>query len=132
MRTELLKLLPADKHDTAKAEALATLGFPAVEPVLPALLEWVQDCNWPVARILLPLLATAGLALKLPVQQILDGSDECWKYSVLASLVLHSPELTLALLPEIERLANNPTPGEKMEAIDELAQDILTRSQHLN
>src|SRR5262249_44528772 len=51
---QLLALLPTGKHDVASARALVALGYPAVAPVLPQLLEWVQDINWPVAAVLAP------------------------------------------------------------------------------
>ncbi len=44
-RAQLLELLPRDKHDVAAVERLAALGYPTVEPVLPELLEWIQDIN---------------------------------------------------------------------------------------
>ena len=42
-------LLPRDKRDLDRARALVALGYPAVAPVLPDLLEWLQDCNWPAS-----------------------------------------------------------------------------------
>ncbi|MER8435665.1 DUF5071 domain-containing protein [Mesorhizobium sp. M1312] len=56
MKNDLLKLLPENKHDTAKAAALVALGFPQVEPQI---MEWLQDMNWPVARVLAPLVPLA-------------------------------------------------------------------------
>lgn len=45
MPPDLAMLLPNDKPDTDKAEAIVALDFPTVEPTLPALLEWLQDIS---------------------------------------------------------------------------------------
>jgi hypothetical protein len=52
--------LPRDKHDTDSAAALVSLGWEAVLPVVPEIMEWVQDSNWPVARVFSPFLVEAG------------------------------------------------------------------------
>lgn len=35
--------LPESKCDVSAAEALIACGYPAVDPVLPQILEWMQD-----------------------------------------------------------------------------------------
>lgn len=57
---DLRAFLPRDKHDLDNLQLLKNLGWPAIEPVLPDLLEWVQHMNWPVARSLAPFLAGLG------------------------------------------------------------------------
>ncbi|MDH3234095.1 MAG: DUF5071 domain-containing protein [Alphaproteobacteria bacterium] len=52
--------VPKDKFDEAAVERAERLGYPGLNPILPALLEWVQDPTWPVAIELMPLLAKAG------------------------------------------------------------------------
>ena len=47
---DLRNLLPKDKMDVEKAEALVALGYPAVAPVLPELMALMQDTNWPVTE----------------------------------------------------------------------------------
>lgn len=125
-RSDLAALLPRDKHDTARAEAIIQLGFPAVEPVLPALLEWMQDMNWPVARILQPFLASIGVALAPHIRNILETEDHIWKYWVLLAIVAKSDELQAALEPELDRIAHQPTPGEQTEEVHIVAREILT------
>jgi hypothetical protein len=125
MRPNLSALLPKDKTDTDKAEAVVALGYPVVEPILPALIEWMQDMNWPVARTLQPFLASIGRPLIPHVRRVLSTSDEIWKYGVLHGIVRESAELALELSPELERLARSPTPAERQEKLDELAKDVL-------
>ncbi|AVP96806.1 DUF5071 domain-containing protein [Ahniella affigens] len=125
MRPELFALLPCDKSDTAKAEAVIAAGYPAVEPLLPRLIEWVQDMNWPVAVVLAPFLAGIGRPMEDHVRQVLMTTDEVWKYWVLECIVGKSAELLECLRPELERIASSPTEGEAGEEIHLLAQSLL-------
>lgn len=123
----LAALLPSDKLETDKAEAIIAQGFPAVEPVLPALLEWMQDINWPVAQTLQPFLASIGVPLAPHVRHVLETKDEIWKYWVVRYLVGESIELARVLKPELQHLALEPTPSEREEELDVVAKEILQR-----
>ena len=125
MRSDLVALLPRDKMDTERAEAVIALGFPAVEPILPALLEWIQDMNWPVAEVLQPFLADIGSPLLPHVRRILETDDDVWKYWVLRCIVAESPELRAMLVDDLKRLAAKPTSGEQSEELDALAKELL-------
>lgn len=132
MHPVLVALLPADKFETDKAGELTALGFPTIGPILPALLEWMQDINWPVAQTLQPFLATIGLPLLPHVRRILETSDDIWKYWVISCIVGKSRELTQALVPELQRLASAPTPSEREEELDTLAREILENHANHN
>ena len=68
-------LLPVDKHDLPKAEAIVALGYPAVDALLPALLAWMQDINWPVTKVLTPFLAGIGEPLAPHLRAIFNSAD---------------------------------------------------------
>jgi len=90
MTAALAALIPVTKFETEKALTLVQLGFPAVEPVMPQILEWLQDPNWPVGRIFQPFLAGIGEPLAPYVRTILEGEDDGWKDSLLRVIVDHS------------------------------------------
>jgi hypothetical protein len=125
MRPELFALLPQDKFDVGRAEAVIAAGYPAVAPLLPALIEWMQDANWPVARVLAPFLAGIGRPMEDHVRQVLWTTDEIWKYWVFECIVGKSQELQLCLRSELERIALNPTEGEVGEELPQLARSLL-------
>ena len=43
-------LIPKDKFDESGVEELKKLSFEQIKPIIPDLLVWLQDMNWPVAR----------------------------------------------------------------------------------
>lgn len=125
MRTNLASLVPVGKSEVDKAAALVQLGYPAVEPVMPQILEWLQDLNWPVGRVFQPFLARIGQPLAPYICAIFSGDDDVWKYNLLQAVVRQSPELARALRPELERVAANPSTGESKEEVDQVAVEIL-------
>ncbi len=127
MPPDLEAILPSDKIETEKAEAIVALGFPAVAPVLPLLVEWMQDMNWPVAQTLQPFLASIGAPLAPHIRHVLETDDDIWKYWVVRCVVGESDELAQVLKPELLRLASLPTPGEADEEVDQMAREILER-----
>lgn len=126
-------LLPADKMDEDAVLHLHRVDEATIEPLIPELLTWIQDMNWPVAGVIPSLLLMHRRLLVAPVREILKGDDDAWKANCLRSLVEYmSQEQLLALKPEIERIANHPTPEEKVEEADETAGEILQEMQLWN
>jgi len=125
MRAELLALLPLDKYDIGKIERLREIGYPEIEPLLPTLLEWLKDGNWPIARILPPFLADIGSPLAPHIRTVLSTSDGLWKYWVLSTVVAVSTQLRDSLRPDLERIAHNPSQDERAEEVDLCAQELL-------
>lgn len=117
--------LPQDKYDTEAATALVVASWDSIAPLMPQILEWMQDLNWPVAHVLQPFLVSVGLPLVPFVRVVFATDDEQWKLNILVSVVGHSPELATALHDDLKRMANNPTEGERLEGVSEEAREIL-------
>jgi Domain of unknown function (DUF5071) len=110
------------------AERAVACGWPGVEPVVPQLLDWLKDCNWPVAHILAPFLAGIGCPLAPYLRPILDGEDTSWKYWILSEVIRRAPlSLVEQLRPELDRIARNPTVAEIGEGISDDARIALAR-----
>jgi hypothetical protein len=125
MPSDVSTLVPRDKFDVARAEAAVAAGYPAVTPVLPALLDWLRDMNWPVARVLGPFLASIGAPLAGNLREILDGTDLSWKYWVIREVIAQSPELQGIFRSDLARLATNPSRAEQSEDLGEVAREAL-------
>ncbi|MBD3678851.1 MAG: DUF5071 domain-containing protein [Rhodobacteraceae bacterium] len=120
--------IPTDKHDAAAVARAREIGVPALGPILPELLEWTQDCNWPVAREVSDLLSGAGPEIIPHLRQILASNDGCWKFSVLCDLVpFLDRDVLSALQTDLRRLAKDPTDDDRREEVDLLAKETLAK-----
>jgi hypothetical protein len=123
----LNKLIPENKFDIEKVELLKDLSFEEIEPIIPKLLEWLQDGNWPVSRPLGDYLRTLPAEKLGPyLIDVLKRNDYEWNYFLIAILgnkvngVQYQP-----FLNEIYRIANNPTEIEKMCDVDFIAKLMI-------
>lgn len=120
------ELLPADKRDVERARAVVALGYPAVAPLLPDLLRWLQDCNWPVSRPIGDFLATLPEQMAPLIRDVLRGDDDIWKYWCIVRLIsAMPPDIAEQFRAELTRLGNEPTPAERSEELNEVAQEAL-------
>jgi hypothetical protein len=126
MTKDFSLLLPRDKHDADSAAALTALGLERTLPVMPEILKWMQDLNWPVATVFQPFLVDAGASLDVFVKPLLSSADNVWKYNLLVSIVSRSPALAAALQTELMHLASTPTLEEQLEGVTEEARTILS------
>lgn len=125
MNSDLSALIPRDKLDVRTARKVVARGYPAVAPILPELLEWVKDMNWPVAEVLAPFFAGIGLPLAHELRRILRTEDTMWKYWVLTAIVAESPPLAATLHEDILRIAGASAANEDEEEVRARAADIL-------
>ena len=123
-------LVPKHKGDISHIADLAAVDVSDVEPILPALLTWLQDGNWLVAHRLPDVLPRFHEGLTPLILRVLapDEPDHLWKYWIICRLLDNWPDGSLAqLLPSISRIASEPTAGEHYEEVDEVAQEFLNR-----
>jgi hypothetical protein len=119
-------LQPRNKGDMANAYAIVALGYPAVAPVLPDLLEWLQDCNWPVSHPIGDFLASIPEQMSPLIWNVLRGDDHIWKYWCIVRLItVMPPGIAEQFRTELSRLAEKPTPSERAEELNEVAGDAL-------
>ena len=122
---DVKNLIPQSKMDVERAKAAVGTGYPAVEPILPDLLEWIQDINWPVAEVLAPFLATIGSPLIPHIRNIFATDDHIWKSWIISYVMKDSREVAEAFRGDLERIAYSPTAGEAEEGLEEYAEDTL-------
>jgi hypothetical protein len=121
-----IALLPKDKFDDAAIEHISTLSDSEIEPLLPEILTWLQDSNWPIVWVVLPFVLHYPTLITEPVREILRTGDAAWIDVVLRNVVKEMPlaqrnELRI----EIERMATEPTEEEKENEVDVDAREIL-------
>lgn len=126
-------LIPKDKLDIETAEKLKQYSYEEIKPIVPDLLEWIQDMNWPVAKTVAEYLITISEFITSEIIEILNGKDEMWKYWTIGVFGIHSEK---PLHPEvfeiINRIANNPTIEEKESELHEQAINAIDRLHKTN
>ncbi|TVY50755.1 hypothetical protein LCER1_G006221 [Lachnellula cervina] len=121
-------LLPKDKHDSPAIAHLSTLPESAIAPLVPELLTWIQDINWPISALAARFLLQYPHLLVVPVRGILLGDDGEWKHNCLVYLVDEMPlEQQRVLRSAVERIAESPTGGDREFESDEVARIILEK-----
>ncbi|MET4561163.1 hypothetical protein ABIA69_002308 [Lysinibacillus parviboronicapiens] len=95
-------------------------------PLLPNLLGWIQDMNWPVAPSVLELLLTFPEEIVPQMQDVLSSDDDNWKWFILHFLIIKLPvESRVQFREYLTRVAEKPTDNELAEELDEIAKEIL-------
>lgn len=126
MMDSIKDLIPRDKRDLERAQAAVKAGYPAVAPILGDLIEWLQDYNWPVTHVLVPLLESIGAPLVPHIWYVLRSNDDIWKYWVISILIRSLPhEVAVEFRPELKRLGYTPENHERTEELDKQARDVL-------
>ncbi|AKG36169.1 DUF5071 domain-containing protein [Paenibacillus durus] len=123
---DLLNRLPRDKHDFERVNDLKKLDKEELILLIPNLLMWLQDINWPIAIEISKLLLTIPEEVIPYVKDVLQGDDDIWKEWYLRYFVMHLPiELRQQLQEQIQRIAYKPTKGEKIEEVHITARELL-------
>jgi Domain of unknown function (DUF5071) len=115
-----MRIVPEHKQDIEACSALAQAKDSEIAPVLPELLAWLQDMNWPVARLVQMRIESLGIDLAEPIREVLKGSDDIWKTSLISSLLprVHS-SVVESLEPELNRILESPSEGEIAEEVQD-------------
>ncbi|GMT50101.1 MAG: hypothetical protein IEMM0008_1640 [bacterium] len=128
MGRKLENLIPRDKHDFENVDAIITLGYPAISPIIPQRLEWIQDMNWPIAQKLAPFFSSIGKPILPEIKKILNTTDGIWKYWCLSEGVGKMPDDVIATIkPELIQLLEKPTKDEIPEEVNLIAHELLDR-----
>lgn len=88
---------PCDKHDFASLESIKASEPSTWAHLVPELLTWLQDPNWPISGRVKEILLLNPAASLEPICLVLRGDDEAWQYNCL-NLVLHLPRDTQSML----------------------------------
>ncbi|MCC9018997.1 DUF5071 domain-containing protein [Flavobacterium lipolyticum] len=120
-------LIPKDKFDFETVEKLKNYSFEEIESIIPDLLKWLQDMNWPVSRPIAVFLITYCEKISSEILKILQSQDQVWKYWILDTFGEIIKDQMV--LNEIERIVKDPTKDEIDEEISEIATKIINKTQ---
>ena len=118
--------VPKDKFDVDALRKAEALGFPEINSIIPQLLEWIKDDNWPVAAPCATLLAKAGPEIAPHILKITTSDDPIWKYWTIERVIAFlRPDVMLALQNELVRLSTEAEQCDKLEGVDISARNVL-------
>jgi hypothetical protein len=120
-------LIPKDKTDISTAWKLNGQPYENVEAIVPDLLIWLQDMNWPVAGPVAAYLETISFSITSEIIKILRGNDSTWKYWCLV-VFGRGDSIDPILLQEIRQLIPRVTIQEIEEGVLEVAEKILKKN----
>lgn len=109
---------------------LSELSNEELRDIIPELMEWLQDGNWPIARSVEDLLLRFGEELIPHIQNVFKIRDSTWEYFMLTGLISRLPSKYLIMLKgDLERILENPTEDEMLEKLDEVIIPLLNKIQ---
>ncbi|MBO7746717.1 DUF5071 domain-containing protein [Paenibacillus sp. MWE-103] len=120
------RAIPKDKYDVESLKSLRGLDIGQIKLILPLLMEWLQDINWPVAPPLSKALADYGIVLLPFFRLVLNSGDPQWQFSVMHSLIRELPkDISIHLKEDLLRIVLQPTQGELLEELNILAKETI-------
>lgn len=123
---DLKNLLPGNKNDVEQAKKLKDLDRSQVLLLLPDLIGYTKDINWPVAPIVVETLLRFPTEIIPSVQAVLAEDDDNWKWFLLNYLVSKLPlDSKFHFKGYLIRVAETPTESEMAEELDYLSKSIL-------
>ncbi|THF78463.1 DUF5071 domain-containing protein [Cohnella fermenti] len=125
---DIKELVPKHKSDFDRINDLKKLSLDQIRPILPDLLEWLQDINWPIAIEVEEILIGFQEELVPHLKNIFNVVDGQWKYFLLYGLIKRLPDEVLVELKEdLERMLYYPTRDEIDEELDDILKKLLQR-----
>ena len=120
------ELIPKDKGDVKTAEKLKSYSYSEVKNIVPELLTWIQDMNWPVAGPVSDYLQSISEYITDDIITILNGNDDVWKYWCVSIFGLNAIKpIDPKLMMEFKRIATNPSKNEVLEEVHELIMELV-------
>lgn len=122
--------LPRNKFDFERVGKIKRMDRKEIIPLLPQLLEWVQDFNWPIAAEIVDHFLSFPEEIVPEIKKVLATNDYEWKYWCLCKLIKELPlDYRILFKEDLIRLSEQPTENEKLEEIDEIAAEVLLTLQ---
>ena len=120
---DIKNLIPKDKGDTETAEKLKNYSYIQLKPIIPELLEWLQDRHWPVAEPVADYLKTICENISSEILDVFETNDLEWKYYI---ILIFGPIIKdKSIRNIITRIATNPTEQETETELCEVANEVI-------
>jgi hypothetical protein len=119
-------ILPRDKSDQERVDQISTLNLREKQELIPYLVEWIQDINWPISFNVIELLLNHPDETIPHIKKVLLTNDGDWKANCIYYFIRKLPDrYKFQFINELEKIVQNPTIDEKYSEVDEIARDLL-------
>jgi len=125
---EIFNLVPKNKFDDSTIGELMKIEEKKMKLILPELILWIADFNWPIAKDMINILILYPNSLIPVIKKSLNPfqDDEILKYWIIIKLIPELPQKYQNLLRgDIERICYEPTIGETNENVHFEAKILL-------
>ncbi|MCY0968550.1 DUF5071 domain-containing protein [Chryseobacterium wangxinyae] len=119
----LNQLIPKDKSDLLPAYRLEDYKYEEIKSIVPQLMEWLQDMNWPVAGILAENLLRYQDDIEDEIMLVLNTNDEVWKYWVIS--IFGKSTKSKKIQERINQIATHPTLSEVTNEVNLMAIEVI-------
>ena len=122
--------IPKDKSDLSTIPILIEMDEDDINPILPELLTWVADMNWPVAAEMAKVLVRFSNSAVPHIKEILKPmqKDEEWKWHIITGLLPQlQPNSQKLLMEDINRVIHSPTDSEIASDVQEQAKSYTRK-----
>lgn len=129
-----LLLQPISKgHWKNAAIVLNKIGYPRVKSIIPGLLQWIQDMNWPGAQEIADLLVTIDDKIVPYVTQALKSGDGIWIMWILSEVVSKwNRDLSNQIKDNLLELTNTLDTNLIIEGVDIQSMKLLHASNFID
>lgn len=125
--------LPRDKFDYEAVRKLSEFSDVELKVIIPELMEWLQDGNWPISKPVEDILLRLGEDLVPHIKDVLQTQDSTWEYFILVGLIDRLPVSYLSMLrSDLVRILESPTHDEILEGLDEVIFELLEKMKETN
>lgn len=102
----LTELIPKDKSDVLSAYRLEDYNYHQIKSIVPQLMEWLKDINWPVVEIIAENLLRMQDNLENEIMYVLNSDDGIWKYWIIS--IFGNSTKSKLIQQKIIEIATNP------------------------
>lgn len=125
---DVKQYLPTDKCDYDSIDRLKSLKPEELQRIIPELLEWTQDINWPVAPKIIEILLPLDKLLLPQLKVILRCNEYDWIEICLLGIVEElKTETIVGLKEELLMLSKSTNPNFIEYEIPQICKDIMSK-----
>ena len=124
---DLKSFLPTNKCDYGSIDRLQTLKPEELQMIIPELLEWIKDINWPVAPKIIEILLPLDKLLLPQLKVILRCNEYDWIEICLLGIVEElKTETIVGLKEELIMLSKSTNPNFIEYEIPQICKKIMS------